>query len=385
MELDSARRETKQIGENNHEIQQELIISAARLTARFIEELLSKIKGRMQDKNAPLKVSIQFGDKTLEEKVNTNSQTATNDESLMLSQQDIDYLRNVIATPASTQKHPHLDRNVSISVNGREILSVKNGVVKCNELATPAKEAEAEVEAAPERSPQIAVEPPGKESSAIPSTIDIEARTVAEPEGAKENSPVGTTPTKLLEKEETQQTQSATTPRTEAEPTPSSSVIIILNRELQNRVPQGRSRDNLLNAVQTWAKAPRNLMRQVSSAFSQARQQLLSKFAQSETPLTQDLRNLAAVSTADRLLAQHGTKTADGTEVLEGNVYRFERSPQSLTVTAKDGRGNILEQRNGAIAGNLSPDDVARFRTIDKSLSTNATRERSPQTEPELG
>ncbi|MBE9016276.1 hypothetical protein IQ272_09010, partial [Chroococcidiopsidales cyanobacterium LEGE 13417] len=83
--------------------------------------------------------------------------------------------------------------------------------------------------------------------------------------------------------------------------------------------------------------------------------------------------------------AQHGTKTADGKEVLEGNVYRFERSPQSLTVTAKDGRGTILEQRDGAIAGNLSPDDVARFRTIDKSLSANATQERSPQTEPELG
>ena len=31
MELDSARRETKQIGENNHEIQQELVITAARL------------------------------------------------------------------------------------------------------------------------------------------------------------------------------------------------------------------------------------------------------------------------------------------------------------------------------------------------------------------
>lgn len=40
MELDSARRETKQIGENNHEIQQELVITAARLTARFIDPLL---------------------------------------------------------------------------------------------------------------------------------------------------------------------------------------------------------------------------------------------------------------------------------------------------------------------------------------------------------
>lgn len=340
MELDSARRETKQIGENNHEIQQELVITAARLTARFIEELLSKIKGRMQDKNAPLKLSIQLGDKTLEEKA-TNSKTAAN-ESLMLSEQEIDYLRTAIATPASTQKHPHLNRNVSISVNGREILSVNNGVVKRNELASPAKEAEAKVEPAPERSPQIPVERPTEKASGISSTIDVEARTVVDPEGVKENSPVGTTPNQVLEKEETQQTQSTTTPRTEAEPTPSSSVIIILNRELQNRVPQGRSRDNLLNAVQSWAKAPRNFMRQVSSAFSQARQQLLCKFAQSETPLAQDLRNLAAVSTADRLLAQHGTKTSDGKEVLEGNVYRFERSPQTLTVTAKDGRGTIF-------------------------------------------
>ncbi|MDV2994936.1 MAG: hypothetical protein N4J56_004590 [Chroococcidiopsis sp. SAG 2025] len=383
MELDSARRETKQIGENNYEIQQELIVTAARLTARFIEELLSKIKGRMQDKNAPLKLSIQLGDKTLEEET-ANSKTAAS-ESLMLSKQDIDYLRTAIATPASTQKHPHLDRNVSISVNGREILSVKNGVVKRNELASPTKEAEAEVEPTPERSPQIAADSPAKESSAVPSTIDVDARTVVEPEGAKENSAVGTTPTQVLEKEKTQQTQSAKTPRTEAEPTPSSSVIIILNRELQNRVPQGRSRDHLLNAVQSWAKAPRNLIRQVSSAFSQARQQLLSKFAQPETPLSRDLRNLAAVSTADRLLTQHGTKTADGTEVLEGNVYRFERSPQSLTVTAKDGRGTILEQRDGAIAGNLSPDDVARFHTIDSSLSASIARERSPQIEPELG
>lgn len=383
MELDSARRETKQIGENNHEIQQELVITSARLTARFIEELLSKIKGRMQDKNAPVKLSIQLGDKTLEEEI-ANSKTAAN-ESLMLSKQDIDYLRTAIATPASTQKHPHLNRNISISVNGREILSVKNGVVKRNELASPAKEAEAKVEPAPGRSPQIPVVLPTEKASGVSSTIDVEARTVVEPEGVKENSPVGTTPNQVLEKEETQQTQSATTPRTEAETTPSSSVIIILNRELQNRVPQGRLQDNLLNAVQSWAKAPRNFMRQVSSAFSQARQQLLSKSAQPETPLTQDLRNLAAVSTAHRLLARYGTKTSDGTEVMEGNVYRFERSPQSLAVTAKDGRGTILEQRDGAIAGNLSPDDVARFRTINSSLSANATRERSLQTEPELG
>lgn len=384
MELDSARRETKQIGENNHEIQQELIISAARLTARFIEELLSKIKGRMPNKNAPLKLSIGVGDKTVEEKVDTNSKTATN-ESLMLSEQEIDYLRTAIATPASTQKHSHLDRNVSISVNGREILSVKKGVVKRNELASPAKEAETEVEPAPERSPQIPIDHSTEKPSDASSTIDVEARTVAEPEGAKENSAVGTTPTQVLEKEETQQIQSAKTPKTETERTSTSSVIIILNRELQNRLPEERSRDNLLNAVQSWAKAPRNLMRQVSSAFSQARQQLLSKFAQSETPLTQDLRNLAAVSTASRLLAQHGTKTADGKEVLEGNIYRFERSLQSLTVTAKDGRGTILEQLDGAIVGNLSPDDVARFRRIDKSLSANSKQERSPQTEPELG
>ncbi|NET55370.1 MAG: hypothetical protein F6K47_04035 [Symploca sp. SIO2E6] len=85
--------------------------------------------------------------------------------------------------------------------------------------------------------------------------------------------------------------------------------------------------------------------------------------------LTEDLKGLAVVDVARRLLDVSGS-VADrsGKRVLEGSQYRIEQSPQGLTIETKD-RGEILSLNNGKLTSKLTSQDVRHFIFVAKELS----------------
>lgn len=394
--LQVERQEAKKIGEDNYEIQQELAVASARLISRFIENLLSRVKG-LRDRNGPIKVSIKLGDsKEKKAALKTKSDPAN------LSEKDIDYLRMAMDTPASRDPHATLNRDISVSVNGREILRVKDGVVERNDFDILSKDAEAEVAPTSFRQGTQKTKSSSQEvSNNTPSgkaavqadvqsaeIIDVAAHTVFEDVGeTPEVSRVGVGETVPLEREMQQRRNiQESSPSKKTSPSP---VIVILTREVQARVPNGKLKDNLIDALGAMGRAGRAFAQQIGSTFRNATAFVGAKFSQRENSLRDDLQNIAAVFTAHRLIEQHGQKIGDNKEVVEGFVYRFERSRDSLTVFAKDGRGTLLQERDGTISGNLTTDDAMRFRALHQHLaaqqSSNRTSARSQGEELQVG
>lgn len=85
--------------------------------------------------------------------------------------------------------------------------------------------------------------------------------------------------------------------------------------------------------------------------------------------LTEDLKGLAVVDVARRLLDVSGcVADRDGKRVLEGSQYRIEQSPHGLKIETKD-RGEILHINNGKLTSTLTSQDVRHFIFVAKELS----------------
>lgn len=72
--------------------------------------------------------------------------------------------------------------------------------------------------------------------------------------------------------------------------------------------------------------------------------------------------------TAIKALSKCGRPTREGGRFLEGERYKLYQRGQSLTITAKDGRGEILRMQDDEIDGNLSSEDVKVFEIFAQSL-----------------
>ena len=94
----------------------------------------------------------------------------------------------------------------------------------------------------------------------------------------------------------------------------------------------------------------------------------------------QDLRHLAAAASAQRLLSQFGEVQVDGSRTLEGESFDYRQQGEQLTVTAKDGRGTVLEFGEGRLKGALSEKDFEKFEQLEVALDKNS---RQQSTEPE--
>ena len=63
---------------------------------------------------------------------------------------------------------------------------------------------------------------------------------------------------------------------------------------------------------------------------------------------------------------------AKGSHFYSGKNYDLRLDNGSLTITAKDGRGEILRSQAGSGQGTLLPDDVRRFQEVEKTLIPNS-------------
>lgn len=72
--------------------------------------------------------------------------------------------------------------------------------------------------------------------------------------------------------------------------------------------------------------------------------------------------------TAKTALMKCGRQVSEGGQFLEGQRYRIWQQGQTLTITAKDGRGEILRVQNQEIQGNISSEDIKAFQIIAQDL-----------------
>ncbi|MEG4804924.1 PIN domain-containing protein [Microcoleus sp. ARI1-B5] len=74
------------------------------------------------------------------------------------------------------------------------------------------------------------------------------------------------------------------------------------------------------------------------------------------------------IETAKKALTVLGTAAAEGGQSYEGDRYRLWMKGQTLTITAKDSRGEILRVQNMEVEGNISSEDVTLFQIFAQRL-----------------
>ena len=81
------------------------------------------------------------------------------------------------------------------------------------------------------------------------------------------------------------------------------------------------------------------------------------------------------IETAKKALTVLGTPAVEGGRSYEGDRYRLWMKGQTLTITAKDSRGEILRVQNMEVEGNISSEDVKSFQIfaqrLEQELATN--------------
>ncbi|MEG3933133.1 PIN domain-containing protein [Microcoleus sp. T3_B1] len=89
--------------------------------------------------------------------------------------------------------------------------------------------------------------------------------------------------------------------------------------------------------------------------------------------------SLDMVQTAETVLRNYGRKIPEGGKFLEGDRYRIWQQEKTLTITAKDGRGEILRFQNEEIEGNISSEDIKALKIFaqswDRELTINRVEE----------
>lgn len=334
-----AQQEAREIGSDSNELQKDVAIAMSRFLNSLYEQL--RRNKHIQQGSVPT-VSIALGDKQYTEKTlrSGGSDIA----------KDVDYIEKAMQTPASEQSYSHFNRNLSVSVDGKDVLVVKNGVVLKNDICLRL------------RAEKQASSTPAKESSSRPPQPTS---------GSVTESPAHVVEAELVQ--DPVETKEAPSSSSTAENTPSQShaspVIFILTREIQNRTPLDRGRDRVLVFARQLAQVPNRIALKLQSDFATARDRVVRHLNDPRTPERKDLQQLSVLSVAHELLNRYG-QTNGGKDVFEGNLYRIERSPrESLTIFAKDGRGTIFEQQSGSIAENLTSFDRGRFANIQSRMA----------------
>lgn len=84
--------------------------------------------------------------------------------------------------------------------------------------------------------------------------------------------------------------------------------------------------------------------------------------------LTEDFKALAVAEVARSLLDVGGTAAdRSGKRVLDGRQYRIEETPQGLKIETRN-RGEILSTRNGKLTSNLTDQDLRHFIFVAKEV-----------------
>ncbi len=362
------RYDAKESGRAIQEAQDTVMVTGAAAIIALIRELLKYLK--LLEKSANVKIAI---DDSVAYRANTQAGKAleVNPESPTLFEKQLPYLKAVVKLPQSNEPAAAsipLDKDVTITVDGKEVFRLKDGIVQKNLIAPAAEQVQdqptqemkkpATAQETPVQTAQVeVVESDGSELKQAGVSLSQEQR--------QELEKLGIDP-QTVEKALGQKAQ-GTVP-----------IIVVLNREVERNFSRSQLKDNLKSIHSRFQKAVKNFSGKISSFLGSTREKL---FPTTERAIKQDLQNLAVVNVASRLLERFGSQTANERQVFEGNSFRLERWDNNLTVTALDGRGTILNLKDGELSGSLTAKDVEKFLAVERQLN----RGRSRQSQSEIG
>ena len=389
------RHDAKESGRAIQEMQNTVMETGTAATLALIRELLKSLKLL----NKPVKVEIAINDSVAyqanaqaDDKLNVHSADNT------LSEPQIRYLKDVVKLPQSDEPAVAsipLDQNVTITVDGQEVFRLKDGIVENNRLVPtienvqekPRPQPEILVQASPKTEQNTQVEILGEESPEITqkgstpveiathkteNTVEeapVEIFTEINPKTTRTGIALSTDQRQVLEKfgVNPQTVENAMGEKTQG----NASIILVLNRELDQKVSRSQLKDNLHSLQSRFQKTVKDLSRKISSFLGNIKEKF---FPATERAIKQDLQNLAVINVAARLLDRFGSQSQNGIEVFEGNTFRLERQEKNITVMAKDGRSDILSLKNGQLSGSLSQKDIEKFQAVDRQLHPHQSR-----------
>jgi hypothetical protein len=365
------RYDNKESGRTIQEAQNTVMATGAAATVALIRELLQHLQ--LPEKS--VKVEIAINDSVAyRAKVGGGQNLAVNSDNPALSQEQLRYLKEVVKLPESNQPAAAaipLTQDVTITVDGKEVFRLTDGIVAKNLLNPALKKTQEQPTQTLETSTQ---KPKIEENPARGARVEIVAENMPELKQAgvslsddqrRELEKLGVNPQTV--EHAVGQKARGTVP-----------IVVILNREVERNLSQSTLKDNLNSTLSHFQKAVRDFSRKVSSLLSSTREQL---FPTAKQAIKQDLQNLAVVNVASRLIERFGSKTTNGQQVFEGNSFRLERQDNNLTVTTKDGRGKILSLQDGELTGSLTQKDLAQFQAVARQLNQNKSR----QSQAEIG
>jgi len=328
--------EVRESGQAIQDAQNTTLTATTAATIALLRELLKGLKLPAKVANVQIKMndSLVF-------KSNLNNDNPSKAQANLpgLTPAQLSYLKEVVSLPANSN-HADLTQDVSITVNNREVFALKDGIVQKNLLveqsiaSSEATQAN-EVQSLPDNPQPAEISLTGQQHEHL-KNIGIDSQALQEVITQKS----GTSP-----------------------------IIVVLARELNERLPPGASKNNLQSLTASLARAKEDISRKVSNLVTLIRERFFPA-----QDIQQDLRNLSVVQTASGLLECYGSQV-NGSQVLEGNSFRLERSAKNLSVSAKDGRGTILSLQDGNLSGSLTGADMQKFKAIERQLNQNRSNQ----------
>ncbi|MEG3437875.1 hypothetical protein V0288_12175 [Pannus brasiliensis CCIBt3594] len=369
------RHDARESGRAIQEAQNTVMATGTAATIALLRELLERLK----QSGKPVKVEISI-DKSIayQAAIETGKSPDVRTETPALSREMASYLEKVLKIPESDRPAAAsipLDRNVTITVDGKEVFRLKDGVVERNLLAPAAGKTQ------PEASPTTGTSPAGEAEKRADSTEKEEppARKVQVEVIAGETPEREGKPASLSNEQRQKLTKLGVEPGTVEKTIGQKSsgqipFLIVLEREVERNIPNKSLKTNLKATHSFLGKGARDFSRKVSGLLSSVREKLFPGRGR-------DLQNLEVVNVATKLLDRFGGKNESGKEVFDGNTFRLERLDKDLTVIAKDGRGEILSLKDGELTGSLTRADVEKFQAVDRQLEPG----KSKQNQAEIG
>ena len=363
--LDFNKRESKQIG---HDYEQ-LELNSAILAGKLVKKILDMLRNNHQ-LNRDVKINLKSNQPAniiinIDNKVAYKGKQGEDPEINNLTAEQVNYLAKVIEIPegkSARNSKQNLNRDVSIKVNNQEVYRLRSGVVELNKL-NPELERKINLSVITGDVRQKTSPVAGEDKIAM-KVIPVEV--IESPETSAKKQPP--TKTENLVKEETakhniSQINEDKYDRQE-------------NPSLENIYPQENWMNNLINSL-------KQTPRKIGEAFKNAQNQL---FVGGNGDTQKELNNLAVARTAKRILNYFGSESSEKYQTFEGSLYRIEQDGANLTITAKDGRGVILNINQGKLSSELSASDVSRFREIDQELDRDIIAEKtsSPSKDQEV-
>lgn len=90
------------------------------------------------------------------------------------------------------------------------------------------------------------------------------------------------------------------------------------------------------------------------------------------------------MQTTKKALKKFGRKAVEGGRCFEGERYRLWQQGETVTITTKDKRWEILQVQNGEIEGNLSFEDIEAFQIFDRNLEQELAQVKNIQQSKQL-